>query len=335
MRTGSAGSALRRRLTAFVLVAAPLAFAQTLLDFENLPPGTTVNDQYAQQGVRFSDAFLATDPAARSGTRVLRTVNPAAEVFNPIPLKMAFVRPQTRVKLFAMSPGTPRNGTLKAFDLNGAVIAQDGPRMVTADRFTTMFQVSAGQPRIQRAELQLENAAHYAIDDLEFDDSTTNTPPVRVIETAQPAAKDNPAVAGKFPPDFRLGQPPASAGSKAPEPGGEPPDRIDIAGPAPVERQLAPGATARLATHVNGRAGLAASVRWTGTAAPLNVTLSFNGSVVASGNKKTFALGANRGGADIGAAVKAAGDARLSVTNTSKVPVRVRLTLGIVGGQGQ
>ena len=127
--------------------------------------------------MRFTSVFLATDPATRSGSRVLRTVAPTAEVFTPIPLRMAFIKPQVRLKLFAMSPGIARNGTLKAFDASGAVIAQDGPRLVAADKFTTMFELAVSTPRIARAELQLEGASHYAIDDLEFDDTPKTTKP--------------------------------------------------------------------------------------------------------------------------------------------------------------
>ena len=82
---------------------------------------------------------------------------------------------------------------------------------------------------------------------------------------------------------------------------------------------------------MTARTGLAGSVRWIGTAAALPVTLSLNGSRVASG--KTYALGANRGGADVGGVAQTAGDVRLSVTNSSKVRVKVSLNLGLVRGQ--
>jgi hypothetical protein len=302
------------------------------LDFENLPAGTTVNDQYVRQGVRFSSAHLAADPAARSGTRVLRTVSPTAEVFTPIPLRMAFIKPQARVKLFAMSPGTARNGTLRAFDASGAAIAQDGPRLVAADKFTTMFEVVVSAPRITRAELQLEGASHYAIDDLEFDTSPTpTTPSVRVVEMRQPSAKDNAAVSGKFPAEFGIRKLPELIPSKSPDTEREAEERFNIESAPAVEKDLAPGASAELLARVAGRTGLAGSVRWIGTAAALQVTLSLNGSRVASG--KTYTLGASRGGADVGGVAETAGDVRLSVTNTSKVRVKVKLTLGLVRGQ--
>ena len=62
-----------------------------------------------------------------------------------------------------------RNGTLQAFDANGGLLVEDGPKPVAADAFTTRFEVTSPTPAITKAVLQLENAAHYAIDDLEFD----------------------------------------------------------------------------------------------------------------------------------------------------------------------
>jgi len=313
------------------LTPLPLA-AQTILDFENLPAGTTINDQFARQGVRFSSAFLAADRSAHSGNRVLRTINPASEVFTPIPLEMIFVRPQARVKLFAMSPATARNGTLVAFDALGAEIARDGPKPVAADKFTTMFEVTVRGTRISRAELRLEGAAHFAIDDLEFDvKAASATPAVKVNELRQPAAKDNPAVKGTFPNDFRLRQPvqPRERPTVKPSAGedGEE-ERFNIEAPTTVVKNLAPGASADLRTRVSQRAGLAGSVKWIGTSAPLSVTMSLNGSRLASG--KTYALGTNHGGADVGAVAQSAGEVRLLVTNTSNVRVKVSLSLGIV-----
>lgn len=332
MHSGSMwnGAAKRMVFAAGCVVAASHAVfvAATLVDFENLPAGTTVTTQYAAQGVVFGSAYLATDPNARSGTRVLRTVSPTAEVFTPIPLRMTFSQPQARVKLYATSPGVARNGTLTAFDAAGAVIATDGPKLVAADRFTTMFEVTAKQAGIARAELQLESASHYAIDDLEFDSSVA--PPVRVIETRQPSARENAAVIGRFPTEWSIGPPPEPA---AVQPGtGEAEERFDIAISPAVERELAPGASAEVRAPVTARAGVAGSVRWIGTAAELPVTLSLTGSPDASG--QPYALGVNRGGSDVGGVAQSAGEARLSVKNTSAVRVKVRLSIGVVRGQG-
>ncbi|HEX2460466.1 MAG TPA: hypothetical protein VHJ58_10000 [Vicinamibacterales bacterium] len=337
MRTGWVWNRAPTRwvlVTACAFLAHQALAAGTVLDFENLPTGTTVTDQFASQGVTFSSAYLAEDRAARSGTRVLRTVSPAAEVFTPIPLRMAFTTPQARVRLFATSPGTARNGTLSAFDASGAVIARDGPKLVAADAYTTMFETTVAAPGITRAELQLEGASHYAIDDLEFDSVTSSeAAPPRIVEMRQPSAEQNAAVTGKIARGWDLGNPPEVAGGKRPDPPGEIDERVEIDSVPLVERDLPPGATAELRTRVKRPAGLAGSARWIGTATPLPLTLSLNGSPVATG--KAYALGTTRGGSDVGAVAKTASNVKLSVTNTSKVRVKVRLTLGIVPGQDQ
>lgn len=168
-----------------VLSASAAYAAPTVLNFEDIAAGTTITAQYAARGVIFQQAYLDTDPAAHSGTRVLRTVAPTAEVFTAIPLVMTFTSAQARVKLFAGSPLVALNGTLTAFDANGAVVAHDGPKLVAHDVFTTVFEVTVTTPSITRAELQLEGSAHQAIDDLEFDGQPAaqvpTTPPVVTI----------------------------------------------------------------------------------------------------------------------------------------------------------
>jgi LGFP repeat len=151
----------------------------TLINFEDLAPGTTVTTQFGPRGVLFNNNFLDTDPAAHSGTHVLRTVAPTAEVFDPIPLVMTFTSRQARVRLFASSAGTALNGTLTAFDEAGNVVARDGPRLVAANVFTTMFEVidHATTARIARAELRLDTGIHFAIDDLEFEGQPVIPPP--------------------------------------------------------------------------------------------------------------------------------------------------------------
>ena len=161
----------------------------TVLDFEDLAPGTIVTAQYGQRGVVFQNHFLGTDPAAHSGTRVLRTVSPAQEVFDPIPLVMTFTSSQSRVKLFAASSNIALNGTLAAFDAADNVVAQDGPKLVVANVFTTMFEVidPGATPSITRAELRLENGIYFAIDDLEFEGEPAAQPPTPpVVEITAP-----------------------------------------------------------------------------------------------------------------------------------------------------
>jgi hypothetical protein len=153
--------------------------APTVLTFEDLAAGTTVTTQYGVRGVLFQGTFVGTDFGARSGSRALRSVPPTSEVFNPVPIIISFTSPQARVKLFVNSPGMPRNGTLEAFDANGALVTQDGPKQVAADAFTTGFEVTSATPRITRAVFRLEGAAHYALDDLEFEGTLAAPPPLR------------------------------------------------------------------------------------------------------------------------------------------------------------
>ena len=339
MRNGTAGDSrprTRSRIAgAFVLGAATVlsdaSSGPILIDFEDQPPYTIINAQYASKGVIFQGAFVATDLGGRSGTRALRSIPPTSEVFQPVPLVITFTSPQTRVSLYADSPGVSRNGTLQAFDANGALLVQDGPKPVAADAFLTRFEVKSPKPAITKAVLQLENAAHYAIDDLELDSrGGPQKPPVEVIETRQPAAAANPAVRGIFPDTWVVKPPPEPKKRPSPkqEPeAGEAEERFDMKFAPSVQRELAPGASAELKAAVQPRTGLAGSVRWSGTAMPLPVALSVNGLTVATG--RSYALGQNRGGADLGAVAESAGEAKLSVINRSSVKVKVLLNLGM------
>jgi hypothetical protein len=154
-----------------LLSASAVMAAPTALNFEDIAAGTRITTQYSQRGVLFQNHFLGPDPAAHSGTRVLRSTNPADEIFTSIPLVMTFTSAQSRVKLFASPGSTVLNGTLTAFDAAGNVVARDGPKPVAANAFTTMFEVRDphATPSITRAELRLDNGVHFAIDDLEFE----------------------------------------------------------------------------------------------------------------------------------------------------------------------
>jgi hypothetical protein len=170
----------------------PGARALTVLNFEDLTPGTTVIAQYGPRGVLFNSAYLDTDPVAHSGARVLRSVPPTSEIFTVFPFVINFTSPQARVKLFAGWATTPINGTLTAFDANSAVVAKDGPRAVGVNAFTTAFEVTAPAAVIMRVELQYENSAFEAIDDLEFDGTPAATVPTEppVVKVLSPASGD-------------------------------------------------------------------------------------------------------------------------------------------------
>jgi len=80
-----------------LLLAAGAAGAQTILDFEDadIPTGATIVAQYGARGVIFQHASLESDPAAHSGTRVLRAVKTGSEVFTPLPMVITFTSAQT------------------------------------------------------------------------------------------------------------------------------------------------------------------------------------------------------------------------------------------------
>jgi hypothetical protein len=90
---------------------------------------------------------------------------------------MTFTSHQSRIRLFASSHAFTLNGTLSAFDEAGNLVAQDGPRPVTRDVFTTKFEIRVNSPVIARAEFQLESYNVKSIDDLEFEGEPPATVP--------------------------------------------------------------------------------------------------------------------------------------------------------------
>jgi hypothetical protein len=195
---------LRVVVTIIFLSAGVDAFAQTMLDFEDLPTGTTIGTQYASPlrgGVIFEGAYLDTDAAAHSGTHVIREIKPGVEVFAIIPLVIRFTSPQARVKLFAGSQFDSQNGTLKAFDPAGNIVASDGPRLVQQNTFTAAFEVATSTPSIVRVEFQLENSAFASIDDLEFQGDPAPPLPTEapVVQITQPVDGINVDIPGDIP----------------------------------------------------------------------------------------------------------------------------------------
>jgi hypothetical protein len=155
------------------------AWAETF-NFEDLAVGTEVNAQYGSRGVLFRGAYLDSDPHAHSGSHVLRSIPPTAEVFSIIPLVMDFPSPQAHVAFFAGNFPGGGSGTLRVFNSAGQVIGQDGPKPVDSNSFNTFFEVRLTSTTIVRAEYQVEGAALESIDDLVVDGGTivvVNTPP--------------------------------------------------------------------------------------------------------------------------------------------------------------
>jgi hypothetical protein len=174
--------------SAGVAMAAPI-----ILNFEDRQAPVTITADYGTSGVLFPGAaYLRQDPAAHSGTQVLRLLNPEAlaEFPPPMPLVIVFRSPQARVKLFGGSQFGSLNGTLTAFDSEsgGNVVATSQTQLVPQNTFTTAFEVTVPTPNIRRVEFQLEGTAWVSIDDLEFEGEPPPTPPssAPVVQITQP-----------------------------------------------------------------------------------------------------------------------------------------------------
>jgi hypothetical protein len=158
-----------------------------ILNFEDLPVGTTVNAQYGPRGVIFQNAYLDSDTHASSGTHVLRSIPPTAEVFTPAPLVIQFPSPQTHIALHAGNFQGGGAGTLKVFGAGNAVLGQDGPKTVPSSSFATLFEVRLSAPGIVRAEFQIDGAALESIDDLVFEGGTVVQNPPPTVTVTSPA----------------------------------------------------------------------------------------------------------------------------------------------------
>jgi hypothetical protein len=178
------------RLVSVVAVASGSAAlaAPTVLDFEDVAAGTTITTQYGSRGALFQGAYLDTDPAAHSGTHVLRSVPPGSEIFTPQPFVVTFTSAQARVKFYGGSQYDSLNGTLTAFDSGNNPVATDGPRLVPQNTFTTAFEVTVTTASIVRIEFQLEGTAFESMDDLEFEGEPPPPPPDQppVVEITSP-----------------------------------------------------------------------------------------------------------------------------------------------------
>jgi Bacterial Ig domain/LGFP repeat len=159
-----------------VTLVSVCSLAETF-NFEDLPVGTIVKAQYGPRGVIFFGAYIDSDQHAPSRSHVLHSIPPNAEVFTPGPLVMTFTSPKTEVGFRAASyTGSTGQGTLRVFDGNGAVLAQDGPRLVT-DSFSAAFHVKIAAAKIVRAEFQIDGTAFESIDDLVVQGTNVTPPP--------------------------------------------------------------------------------------------------------------------------------------------------------------
>jgi hypothetical protein len=177
-----------RTLSFALLIATIATFSAAqaqVIDFEDRPVGARISAEYSARGVIFFNAYLDSDPHAHSGTKVLRRVSPAEEVFEPGPFLMRFTGQMSRVAFFSGNEtGVTGAGTLKVFDANNALLAQDGPKPVPSNAFTAFFEARVPSRRIARAEFHIAGSAHVSIDDLVVEGTAEplpTTPPVVAI----------------------------------------------------------------------------------------------------------------------------------------------------------
>src|SRR6266849_1165713 len=164
----------------------------TVIQFDDLPVGTVVIDQYQAQGVAFftppGGGFLpviAQVPAgeAHSGNQVANiSTCENCEFLIPF-IRGRFTNTVEHVSMFVgQFDGTPDSAqlTLTAFDASGAVLAQSSPVMVTAGGgFNSPISVEFSAANIAIFEISGSNqdgGKQLGIDDLTFG-STQVAPP--------------------------------------------------------------------------------------------------------------------------------------------------------------
>ena len=155
----------------------------TVIDFENLPDGYAVTNQYQSAGVTFNGGEIdRVAGVAHSREKYLR--GPSTEWHVGLPLTLHFPSGADTVKLYAgASPTFPGSiGMLLAYDFTNHPIPQNpkvnlpGPRLI-GDKCETLFSVSAGSSIIGWVTFvangvdQSGNAVDpiQVIDDLEFE----------------------------------------------------------------------------------------------------------------------------------------------------------------------
>jgi hypothetical protein len=150
-------------------------------------------------------------------------------------------------------------------------------------------------------------------------------PMVQVTEMRQRSVTEDPAVMGNFPNGWQIDKPSGPPMPAAESEIGEFQDRLAKMQLAPlVLEDLAPGATRTVELPLSGPSGLNGVVRWVGTTSPLKVTASLAGALLTT-TGTTYHFGRDRGGTSVNAQTTTGGPARISVTNTSGVAVKLRI----------
>ncbi|WP_430108849.1 LGFP repeat-containing protein [Paenibacillus sp. B1-33] len=161
----------------------------TIIDFDDLPSETYVQTQYADRGVVFPNGAYIEGGVLRAAKTV--GVEFPAQLG---PLIIDFTSPQRHVRFYASTTlsNVALNGTLRALNASGVIIAQDGPKLVAPYVFTTAFEVNTPSSMIVRVEFEMDNQKIEAINNLEFEGEPpgplpTNPPVVRITSPATDA----------------------------------------------------------------------------------------------------------------------------------------------------
>jgi len=192
----TAGLALAALLVALTLVARP-AFADTLIDFENLAAGTAVANQYA--GATFNGAgatgahISAGDVTGHNGSANVLINSPIANPGSGGPITVTFAPPQKTVTLWAgyvLFAGAPTTtpGSLTAFDSSGGVVpGATVSANVAGGMTTTQLTVTSTQTNIASVTLTLGQGIFTVIDDLSFAPGAGTAPGAPVVNISAPA----------------------------------------------------------------------------------------------------------------------------------------------------
>ena len=186
-------------LFASLLFAKPVFAQSTVIDFDDQRAEQPISDQYQNMGVLFPSNPVIMVPLVktRSGSQMLVSAA-LSEGFDPGPLPILFITPQSQVKLFAglvKRPFSETTAILRAYDRQqgGSIVAQMGPINLgsgPADVMTA-FEVKTRSASIYRVEIEYSGNGFEAIDDLTYDragsrpDRDSTPPVVKIIAPAE------------------------------------------------------------------------------------------------------------------------------------------------------
>jgi len=178
-----------------VLIASP-AYADTLIDFENLAAGTAVSNQYPGATFNGADATGAHisvgDVTGHNSSANVLINSPIANPNSGGPITITFNPAQKTVTLFAsyvLFPGAPNTlrGSLTAFDQSGGLVPGASVSAdVAGGMATTQLMVSSTQTNIASVTLTLGQGIFTVIDDLSFAPGAGTAPGAPVVNISAP-----------------------------------------------------------------------------------------------------------------------------------------------------